>query len=66
MKLAGDSKGIEVLKKFHENNNEYLKFLLQEAKTNMSNSTTFKDDESGTSYQLSYTPSTGELTVEKL
>jgi len=66
MKLTGDERGIELLKKFHETKNEYLKFILQESKTSFGNIATFNDEENKQSYQLKYNPSTGEFLVEKL
>ena len=66
MKLTGDEKGIALLKSFHETRNDFLKFILQEAKTNFGNSAKFQDEESGDSFMLHYEPSSGEFKVEKL
>lgn len=65
MKLTGDEKGIGLLKQYHEKNNDYLKFLLQEARTNFGNSAVFKGED-GESFRLHYEPATGEFKVEKL
>ena len=54
------------MKSFHETRNDFLKFILQEAKTNFGNSAKFQDEESGDSFMLHYEPSSGEFKVEKL
>ena len=66
MKLTGDETGIAILKELHSTNNEFLKFLLQEAKTNFGNSADFKSSDEKTSYRLLYEVSSGEFKVEKL
>ena len=66
MKLTGDEKGIEVLKAMHSNNNDYLKFLLQEAKTVFGNTVDFKSSDGNESFRLHFDPTSGELKVEKL
>ncbi len=66
MKLTGDEKGIEVLKGMHSSNNDYLKFLLQEAKTVFGNIVDFKGDGDEQKYRLHFNPASGEFTVEKL
>jgi len=66
MKLTGDERGIEVLKAMHANNNDYLKFLLQEAKTVFGNIVDFKSSDGKESFRLHFDPATGELKVEKL
>lgn len=66
MKLTGDEKGIEVLKGMHSSNNDYLKFLLQEAKTVFGNAVEFKSDNDDQKYKLHFNPTSGEFTVEKL
>ena len=66
MKMTGDEKGIEVLKEMHSTNNDYLKFLLQEAKTVFGNIVDFKGDGDDQKYRLHFNPTSGEFTVEKL
>ncbi|MDT8316374.1 MAG: hypothetical protein RQ824_00090 [bacterium] len=66
MKLTGDEKGIDVLKGMHSTNNDYLKFLLQEAKTVFGNIVDFKADGDNQKYRLHFNPASGEFTVEKL
>jgi len=66
MKLTGDEKGIEVLKAMHATNNDYLKFLLQEAKTVFGNAVDFKSSDKSESFRLHFNPSSGEFRVEKL
>ena len=66
MKLTGDEKGIEILKEMHANNNDYLKFLLQEAKTVFGNTVDFKSTDKSESYRLHFNPASGEFKVEKL
>lgn len=66
MKLTGDEKGIEVLKAMHATNNDYLKFLLQEAKTVFGNMVDFKSSDGKEFYRLHFNPTSGEFKVEKL
>ncbi len=66
MKVTGDENGIEVLKGMHSSNNDYLKFLLQEAKTVVGNLVDFKSDGDEQKYRLHFNPTSGEFTVEKL
>ena len=65
MKMTGDEKGIAALKEMHATNSDYLKFLLQEAKTVFGNSADFKGSD-GTPYRLHFDPATGEFKVAKL
>lgn len=68
MKLKGDEKGIEELKFFHDSDDkkEYLKMILNEAKTNTNNRTEFKDRDNQTKYTLIFNPQSGDFTVEKV
>ncbi len=66
MKLTGDETGIAILKGLHSTNNDFLKFLLQEAKTNFGNSADFKSSDEKTSYRLHFDTTSGEFKVEKL
>lgn len=67
MKLVGDPQGIEELKFFKENEEkkEYLKLILNEAKTNTDFKTRFKDREGTHHYILAYDPATGDFSVQK-
>ena len=67
MKLLGDPQGIEELKFFSETDEkkEYLKLLLNEAKTNTDNTTTFKDRNNSVKYILVYNPGSGDFTIDK-
>jgi len=68
MKLTGDAKGMEELKYFHgnEGKKEYLRLILNEAKTNTNFKTEFKDRTNTERYSLVYNPVTSEFLVEKL
>jgi hypothetical protein len=67
MKLVGDPQGIEELKFFKdkEDKKEYLKLILNEAKTNTDYTARFKDRGNQVSYVLIYDPATGDFRVEK-
>ncbi len=67
MKLLGDPQGIEELKFFRdsEDKKEYLKMILNEAKTNTDFKTRFKDRNSQNHYVLTYDPATGDFNVAK-
>ena len=67
MKLVGDPQGIEELKFFKdsEDKKEYLKMILNEAKTNTDFKTRFKDRNNLTHYILTFNPATGDFHVEK-
>jgi len=64
MKFTGDPDGIAALKSFKETRLEYLKYLLQEARTNFDHSTTFKDND--VKFKIVFDPHTGDLDVQKL
>jgi hypothetical protein len=63
MKFTGDPDGIAALKKMKESRVEYLKYLLQEARTNLDHSTTFKENE--VKFKILFDPKTGDLDVQK-
>ncbi|MBN1574117.1 MAG: hypothetical protein JW984_13050 [Deltaproteobacteria bacterium] len=67
MKLNGDPEGIEELKFFHDSDEkkDYLKMILNEAKTNTDNKTEFKDRNNDKKYILTFDPSSGDFVVEK-
>lgn len=62
MKLVGNEEGIAVLKSLHQENKEFLKFLVGEAKSNFDLKTTFKSKD-GKEYVLRLDPKTGDLEV---
>ncbi len=66
MKLIGDSQGLEELKRIKEENLFYLKFIMNEAKSNTDNITTFKDKTGRQKYKLSYDPAGDSFTVTAL
>jgi len=63
MKLSGDPKGVEELRLFKEKDAEYLKFILNEAKTNTDFTTTFKSRNGQQKCRLIFHPQTDEFTV---
>ena len=64
MQLSGDADGLSALKVLQEKNREYLKFLIQEAKTVFEHHVDFKG-ESGAQFRLKYDVKTGAFTVDK-
>lgn len=67
MKLTGDPQGIEELKFFNDNadKKEYLKMILNEARTNTDNKTIFNDRSNEKKYSLIFNPGTGDFIIEK-
>jgi hypothetical protein len=66
MKFTGDPQGIEELKQIKENRLDYLKYLIQEARTNFYHTAEFKASDGVTKYQITYSTQTGDLDVQKL
>ena len=66
MDLAGDQEGIAILKGMNANNKDYLKFLIQEAKTVFEHQVDFKSKDGAQKYRLSFDPHTGKFTVSKV
>lgn len=66
MKFTGDPQGIEELKQIKDNNLDYLKYLLQEARTNFYHTAEFKSSDGVTKYQITFSPQTGDLDVQKM
>ena len=64
MNLTGDPDGLAALKTFQETNREYLKFLIQEAKSVFEHHVDFKDA-AGTPFRLVFDVKTGALRVER-
>ena len=63
MKFTGDADGIAALKRIKDERVEYLKYLLQEARTNFGYTTTFKDQ--NVKYKIVFYPQTQTLEVQK-
>ena len=64
MNLTGDPDGLAVLKGFQEGNRDYLKFLIQEAKSVFEHHVDFKGAD-GAQFRLIFDVKTGGLRVEK-
>jgi hypothetical protein len=64
MQLTGDPDGLAVLKGFQEGNRDYLKFLIQEAKSVFEHHVDFKGAD-GAQFRLIFDVKTGGLRVEK-
>ncbi|HEX9578801.1 MAG TPA: hypothetical protein VF993_13695 [Myxococcales bacterium] len=64
MQLTGDPDGLAVLKGFQEGNRDYLKFLIQEAKSVFEHHVDFKGAD-GAQFRLIFDVRTGGLRVEK-
>jgi len=62
--LTGDPAGLAALKAMQESNRDYLKFLIQEAKTVFEHHVDFKDG-GGAQFRLVYDVKTGSLRVDK-
>jgi hypothetical protein len=64
MNLSGDPDGLAALKAFQEGNRDYLKFLIQEARTVFEHQVDFKGA-SGAQFRLHFDVKTGDFRVEK-
>ena len=64
MNLTGDPAGLAALKAMQESNREYLKFLIQEARTVFEHHVDFKGPD-GTRFRLIHDVKAGEFRVEK-
>ena len=64
MQLTGDADGLAALKGFQEGNREYLKFLIQEAKTVFEHHVDFKGPD-GAQFRLHFDMKSGGFRVEK-
>ena len=64
MNLTGDPDGLAALKALQEGNREYLKFLIQEARTVFEHQVDFKSAE-GAQFRLVFDVKTGDFRVEK-
>lgn len=64
MNLTGDPDGLAALKALQEGNREYLKFLIQEARTIFEHQVDFKAAD-GTPFRLSFDLKTGAFSVAR-
>ena len=64
MNLTGDPEGLATLKSFQEGNRDYLKFLIQEARTVFEHQVDFKSPD-GAQFRLVFDVKTGDFRVEK-
>jgi hypothetical protein len=64
MNLTGDADGLAVLKSFQEGNRDYLKFLIQEARSVFEHHVDFKGPD-GAQFRLHFDVRTGDFKVEK-
>jgi hypothetical protein len=64
MNLTGDPEGLAALKSLQEGNRDYLKFLIQEARSVFEHHVDFKDG-AGAQFRLHFDVRTGELRVER-
>ena len=64
MNLTGDPAGLAALKAFQEGNREYLKFLIQEAKSVFEHHVDFKAAD-GAQFRLVYDVKSGAFRVDK-
>jgi hypothetical protein len=62
--LTGDPDGLTALKALQERNRDYLKFLIQEARTVFEHHVDFKS-EGGARFRLHFDMKTGAFTVDK-
>jgi hypothetical protein len=64
MIMKGDPDGLTALRRLQESNRDYLKFLIQEAKTVFEHHADFKS-EGGAWFRLHFDMKTGAFTVDK-
>ena len=64
MIMRGDPDGLTALRGLQERNRDYLKFLIQEAKTVFEHHVDFKSEQ-GAWFRLKFDMKTGAFTVEK-
>jgi hypothetical protein len=64
MNLTGDADGLAVLKSFQEGNRDYLKFLIQEARSVFEHHVDFKGPD-GAQFRLHFDVRTGDFRVGK-
>lgn len=64
MQLTGDEAGLAALQEMKSSNKDYLKFLIQEARTVFGNKVDFKAKD-GSAYVLVWSPQHQSLSVER-
>jgi hypothetical protein len=64
MNLTGDPEGLAALKALQEGNRDYLKFLIQEARSVFEHHVDFKNAQ-GAQFRLIFDVRTGDFRVEK-
>lgn len=64
MQLTGDADGIAVLHEMKTGNREYLKFLIQEARTVFERAVDFKGRD-GAAFRLTFEPKDGSFSVSR-
>ena len=64
MQIVGDDAGVTALKEMGASNREYLKFLIQEARTVFEGRVDFKGRD-GTAYRLAWDPKEQKLVVSR-
>ena len=64
MNMIGDEGGIAALHELKESNKDYLKFLIQEARTVFERRVDFKGKD-GTTYRLTWEPAEQKLVVSR-
>ena len=62
--MRGDPDGLTALRALQERNRDYLKFLIQEAKTVFEHHVDFKSEQ-GVQFRLTFDLKTGAFTVDK-
>ena len=64
MKLLGDNDGINALKEMKEQKPDFLKFLLNEMRTNTDYTAFFKSADGSKKFKAVYDPKTGEINIQ--
>lgn len=65
MQLVGDPEGLAALQEMKHSQREYLRFLIQEARTVFERRVDFKSS-NGTAFRLTFVPAEGRLVVSRL
>jgi hypothetical protein len=63
VKLTGDPTAVAALKAQHQKNKDFMKALMDDARTTTDNTTFFRGDD-GAKYRLKLDPLTGDLDVQ--
>lgn len=65
MQLVGDPAGLAALQEMKNTQRDYLRFLIQEARTVFERRVDFKGSD-GTAFRLTFVPTEGQLVVSRL